>query len=106
MIIDISDLRVLCHDDTIIITSHASDQLMKRKIKYAHIKMALMDGVIIEEYPAEFPDPRILVLGYIGDGKPLHIVVGVGDWNLRIITAYYPSLDKWENDYTTRKVAD
>ena len=104
MIIDIDSLRALNTDDTIIVTSHASEQLIRRGIKYRYVKMAIMNGEIIEEYPNEIPDPRILILGYAADMKPLHVVIGIGDWNLRITTAYYPTLDKWENDYKTRKV--
>jgi uncharacterized DUF497 family protein len=103
MIIDVDSLRALGTDESIIITSHASEQLIKRKIKYKHIKMAIISGEIIEEYPDEFPDPRILILGYTEDRKTLHIVIGVSDWVLRIITVYYPTLAKWENDYKTRK---
>jgi len=103
MIIDIDSLRALNTDDTIIITSHANEQLVKRRIKYEHIKIAIINGEIIEEYPDEFPDPRVLILGYAEDNKPLHIVIGVSDWNLRIITVYYPALNKWENDFKTRK---
>jgi hypothetical protein len=35
---------------------------------------------------------------------PIHAVVGVGDWNIQIVTSYYPSHEKWEADYKTRKV--
>lgn len=35
--------------------------------------------------------------------KPIHVVAGVGDGLLWIITAYFPDEEKWENDYKTRK---
>jgi hypothetical protein len=33
----------------------------------------------------------------------MHVVAGVGDGKLWIITEYHPTLEKWENDYKTRK---
>jgi len=30
-------------------------------------------------------------------------VVGTDNINLWLITAYYPSIEKWNNDYKTRK---
>jgi uncharacterized DUF497 family protein len=104
MLIDIDSLRALCTNSTLIITSHASEQMMKRGIKYRHIKAAIQSGEIIEEYPDEMPDPRVLVFGYTDEKHPLHIVIGVGDWDLRVITAYHPTTDKWEPDFKTRKV--
>ena len=63
-----------------------------------------MNGEIIEAYPSEQPNPRVLILGYDEKNIPIHVVVGVGDWNIQIVTSYYPSLEKWEADYKTRKV--
>jgi len=103
MIIDIEDIRLLCTNETITITKHAGDQIRKRKIKFKYIKAAIINGEIIEEYPNESPNPRVLILGYIDEISPMHVVVGIGDWNIQIVTAYYPTLEKWENDYKTRK---
>jgi hypothetical protein len=61
-----------------------------------------MFGNIIEDYPDDYPFPSALVLE-CKIGKPIHVVAGIGENYLWIITAYYPSLDKWENDFKTRK---
>ncbi len=44
-----------------------------------------------------------LILGTTLDRRPLHIVVSDEGTASRIITAYIPSIDKWEMDYLTRK---
>ena len=62
-----------------------------------------MNGEIIESYPDDYPYPSALILGYDSNSNPLHIVAGIGDESLKIVTTYYPSLDKWESDYKTRK---
>jgi uncharacterized DUF497 family protein len=103
MFFNIEDIRVLCTNQTITVTKHAVEQIRKRGIRFIDIKSAISNGEIIEEYPYESPNPRVLILGYADEKRPLHVVVGIGDWNLQIITAYYPTLNKWENDYKTRR---
>jgi hypothetical protein len=64
-----------------------------------------MSGEIIEQYPDDYPYPSVLILGY-SDGKPLHVVTGVGGEKVWLITAYFPTLAQWENDYKTRKAVN
>jgi len=47
-----------------------------------------------------------LILNFLTDSKPLHVVAGTDGNYLWLITAYYPTLDKWESDYKTRKVVE
>ena len=65
-----------------------------------------MVGEIIEEYPTAYPYPCALFLGYTCENKPLHVVAGTDGTELWLITAYYPTLDKWDNDYKSRKAID
>ena len=44
-----------------------------------------------------------VTLGNLNTKCPLHVVVGSNHEQLWIITAYYPSSDKWESDLKTRK---
>ena len=99
----IEDLRRLCTDETIIITNHTLNRCRERGIKYDDIKDAILNGEIIEQYPDDYPYPSCLVLGLDSKNINLHLVTGIGDNKLWIITAYIPALDKWESDYKTRK---
>ena len=48
--------------------------------------------------------PSCLILGKCLAGKPLHVVTGLDTGVLScMITAYRPDLEKWENDFKTRK---
>ena len=96
--IDLSALRALCNDDTIVVTQHLADRMRERGIKYSQVKQAIIAGEIIERYPDDYPHPSCLILGC-----GLHVVAGIGDGWLWIITAYRPSLDKWESDLKTRR---
>jgi len=101
--ININELRKLCTDDTIVLTQHLSLRLRERGIKYDDIFSAIKTGEIIEQYQGDYPYPSCLVLGTTVDNEFLHVVCGAGNDYLWIITAYYPSLDKWEHGLKTRK---
>ncbi len=74
----------------------------KRSISYNDIISCIMNGIIIEEYPDDYPFPSALILE-IKDNNPLHVVAGMSDEYLWVITAYRPDKEKWENDYKKRK---
>ena len=64
---------------------------------------ALLNGEIIEEYKDDYPYPSCLVFGMTIDNKVIHVVCGVNEIEVWIITAYYPDNIKWEDDLKTRK---
>ena len=96
---DIETIRALCTDESILMTQHVVRRCQERGIPYAELLAAVLQGQIIEQYPDDSPCPSCLILG----PGPLHIVAGVGQDRLWIITAYRPGADKWENDWKTRK---
>lgn len=98
---NINDLRRLCNDETIQMSSHCYKRCVERKISYEEIKLCIKNGEIIENYPEDYPYPSALV--FSNADKPLHVVAGLSEDYLWIITAYRPDSDKWEPDYKTRK---
>lgn len=92
-------LRKLCQEDAISWTNHVLQRLIQRGISVSDVIEAIMTGEVIEDYPDDYPYPSCLVLG----GNKLHVVCGIGEGKLWIITAYRPTLDKWENDLKTRR---
>jgi len=103
---DITRMRDLCHDETIKTTRHFTDRLVERLIEYDDVISAIIDGEIIEEYPTAYPHPCALLLHLTTGDKPLHVVAGTDGIYLWLITAYHPTLDKWNSDYKTRKAVD
>lgn len=99
---NINDFRLLCTDETMQMTEHTHRRCRERNIMLDEIKRCILQGEIIEEYPDDYPFPSALI-SENAYGKPLHIVAGLSDDRLWIITAYYPDSDKWENNYKTRK---
>ncbi len=101
--IDIARIREYFAQDAVYITNHAVERFRQRGICMKNIKQGMCSGEVIEQYPEDFPFPSCLILGYMMDGKPIHIVLSDEGSVSRIITAYIPTLDKWEKDYKTRK---
>ncbi len=62
----------------------------------------MIAGEVIEDYPDDKYGPSCLIMGKTGHEKVLHIQVSYPP-NVKIITVYEPSADKWESDFKTRK---
>lgn len=103
--IKIERLQEYYEQDKIIISIHAQERLRQRGIKQRDIKSCIMSGEIIEQYPDDFPFPSCLIFGYAINKKVLHVVASDEGTISRIITAYYPSIEKFEDDLKTRKEA-
>ncbi len=59
---------------------------------------------IVEAYPQDKYFPSYLVLGRASD-RMFHVLFGIDveGRNVRIVTAYYPSIEEWETDLKTRR---
>lgn len=59
---------------------------------------------IIEEYPMDKYLPSYLAYSTY-ENKVFHVLfaVDIEEDHVRVITAYYPSLDEWEGDFKTRR---
>lgn len=95
-----NELRQLCHRETLIVTAHCMERMSKRGIGLDEVRQAILKGEIIDYYPNDYPYPSDLILG-----NGLHVVAGIGDGMLWLITAYRPNPTQWESDLKTRKVS-
>ena len=84
-------------------TKHCLNRLNQRNIQISDVKTAINNGKIIEFYYNDYPYESCLILGYSVNKKIIHIVCGISEDILHIITAYYPNTNKWENDMKTRR---
>ena len=58
---------------------------------------------LIEEYPDDYPYPSCLILGMTVKRRRIHVVVGVGEDSLWLITAYEPNSEQWDSEYKIRR---
>jgi len=88
----------------ILFLPHAVRQMCQpdRMISTADIRSVIKEGEIIEDYPDDVRGHSCLILGF-ALGRPLHVVCSPKDDYLAIITAYLPSDQEWEDNYTKRK---
>lgn len=100
---DIIKIKELCQDETIEVTNHILVRCQQRNISYREIKEVIRDGEIIEEYPEDYPYPSCLILGMTIKSRFLHVVVGIGERKLWLITAYEPDPGQWEDGFKKRK---
>lgn len=99
----ISQVKELCLQKKIKWSTHAAVRIQERGISRKDVIHCLADGEMIEEYPTDFPHPSCLVFGYTLDKKIIHVVVGCDGEYVYVITAYFPSINKFEKDMKTRK---
>lgn len=83
---------------------HTLIRLAQRNISQDSILEVILKGEVIEDYPEDRPFPSCLIFKMI-ENKPFHAVVGLDAQNQKayIITAYEPTLDKFEPDFKTRR---
>ncbi len=87
-------------------TVHCLNRLNQRNISIIDVKNAINTGRIIEYYYDDYPYPSCLILGKSRKGKLIHIVCGISNELVHMITAYYPDIDKWERDMEKRRKSD
>ena len=101
--IEIVKLQQLCSSKNVVLTEHARQRLVERKISIQDILQAIKTGKIIKQYEDDKPLASCLILGITINQKPLHLVVSHDDEFIYLITAYYPNPIQWEADWETRK---
>lgn len=100
---DIKQIQLLCSQHKIRWTQHIMLRLTQRRISMDDVNEAIMSGEIIENYPDDYPDPSCLIFGLTSKNKSLHVVCGIHESELWLITAYHPDKAKWSNDFKQRK---
>ena len=99
----IEQIQKFCSSRKIYWSLHSAEMMAKRGISRSDILNCLQNGEIIEDYPDSFPYPSCLVFGKTVYSKIMHVVVGIKEESLVIITAYFPSTVKFEKDLRTRR---
>ena len=85
-------------------TYHVNMRLKDRFIPRDAILSSLDRYEIIEEYPRDKYLPSFLVYTeYRGQIVHIQIAIDLESNCVTIVTAYKPSLDKWEKDFRTRR---
>ncbi len=84
-------------------STHCLERMQERDISRADVKKCISTGEIIEDYPEDYPHPSCLIFGYSEADRVLHVVVGMDNECIYIITVYVPNREKFEDDLKTRR---
>ena len=89
----------------IIYTAHAVDEMNAEEelITVEDVRQVVLNGEIIEDYPEDKRGHSCLMFAIPGNKRPVHVVCAPKEEYLAIITTYIPSLEKWQNDFKTRR---
>ncbi|HYN44594.1 MAG TPA: DUF4258 domain-containing protein [Candidatus Limnocylindrales bacterium] len=82
---------------------HTRKRMIERNIKINEVKEAIENGTIIEEYIDDKPLPSYLIYGKTSNSRHIHIVIGVDEEVVAIITVYEPDPIKWIHYMKRRK---
>ena len=102
-LLNIENIRKCVKKKNILWTKHCLNRINQRYILISDIEIAINNGKIIEYYYDDSPYPSCLILGRDSGNKDIHIVCGIREEYIYMITAYHPNVDKWENDMKTRR---
>ena len=100
---DINDIKEKVKNSKYKISFTHTEKLRQRKIEIRELEEAIFTGEIIERYLADPRGPSCLILGHTQRNRPLHIVCGIIERELLVITAYEPNLEEWKPDWKTRR---
>lgn len=101
--VNIETIKELYSKGSIQWTNHALIRIIQRNISQKDIKKVLADGEIIEQYDNDYPYPSCIVMGPKSGDAKLHVLCGIGDEKLWIITAYKPDREIWDGSLKQRR---
>lgn len=102
---NIEDIIDAIHTNRIRITDHADEEAGADGLSFDEIFFSVLQGEIIEDYPADKPYPSCLIYGERFRGDPIHSVWAYNvetQWAV-LITVYRPDPDRWIDWRTRRK---
>ena len=99
----IDTIKALIEAKAVKWTTHCLEKMGERDICIEDVKLCILNGEIIEEYPNDFPYPSCLIYGIGLNNKIIHTVVGSDGISAYMITAYIPTTVKFEDDLKTRR---
>lgn len=95
----LDDIQALVRTGDYYISRHADVEMHNDDLSITEIEEALLNGVIIEQYPDTGRGQSCLVAGFTKSGKPVHIVSGFHTGCLTIVTVYVPTPPKFRNPF-------
>lgn len=85
-------------------SNHSIRQMFERSISKYEVDFVIKNGEIIIEYVEDKPYPSYLLL-HVVNSKFIHVLVAKDErGNCIVVTAYYPDIKIWNNDFKTKRI--
>ncbi|RRD93531.1 DUF4258 domain-containing protein [Clostridiales bacterium COT073_COT-073] len=94
---------IISNLSNILWSAHCLERMHSRKITRNEVKECIKAGEILEDYPNDFPHPSCLIYGLTKGNKVLHVVLGLTNIGITIITVYEPNNIIFNDDLKTRR---
>ena len=88
------------------ISDHGLRELGADSLTAREVVAGVIDGVVVEDYPAFGKGPCVLVLQRAANGRPVHVLWGLHKGTERpavLITAYIPDPARWDTSFMWRR---
>jgi hypothetical protein len=106
MSLTLERIRELVTRREVQISDHGYDELADDDLFVDDILAGLAAAVVVEDYPAYYKGPCVLVLQRDGHDQPVHVVWGIlkdESSPAVLVTAYRPDPARWSEDFLRRK---
>ena len=95
----IAQIKQQVETDSYFFSQHGDNERINDNLTIFEVEEALLNGQILEDYKDNKRGESCLVVGFTKSGKPIHIVCGIQNESLVIITVYIPTPPKFKNPY-------
>lgn len=101
----LESIRALVGRQEIRVSDHGYDELAADGLLVRDLTDDIEGATLIEDYPDYWKGPCVLVLQYVPDGSPVHVVWGIPKHERGpavLVTAYRPDPARWSDDFKRR----
>jgi len=102
----LEQVRALVARGEVRVSLHGYEEVAADSIRVRNAVDGLAAAVVVEDYPDYPKGPCVLVLEADGEGRPIHVVLGIpaGQGSPAIlITGYRPDPEKWDETWQRRR---
>jgi hypothetical protein len=96
---DIETIKTKVRSGQFMLSAHADLEAADENIPIAHIRDAILNDGVLEEYPDTGRGVSCLILGFV-DRVPIHVVCGWRHGLVSVITVYIPKPPRFEDPWT------
>jgi hypothetical protein len=99
-------VQTLVRQGKILVSDHGYNEISTDGLLASEVTSGIESAVVVEDYPAYFKGPCVLVLQKDTAGLPIHVVWGIPSGKSEpavLVTAYRPDPKRWDASFLRRR---